>query len=106
MNQDRRYKILLIEDDAVDRMAFERFAKENDSLCTAEFAGSVAERVGAPRTVALGGLVCVAAAALFALRIPSIRAEARQLIVAQGLAGGDPPSEVTGTGENALGRKS
>ena len=65
------------------------------------FAGSVAERIGAPHTVVFGGIVCIGAAILFALRLPSIRAEARQLIVAQGLAGGDPPAEVTGTGAEA-----
>lgn len=43
MSDDKRYKMLMIEDDQVDRMAFERFARENDSLCVATFAGSVAE---------------------------------------------------------------
>jgi hypothetical protein len=58
----------------------------------------MAERIGAPRTVAFGGLVCIAAATCFLWRIPSIRAEARQLIVAQGMAGGEPPAQVTGPG--------
>jgi MFS family permease len=59
------------------------------------FAGSVAERLGAPRTVAIGGVVCILSAAFFALRLPVLRVEARQLIVAQGLAGGEPPQEIT-----------
>jgi hypothetical protein len=59
----------------------------------------MAERAGAPRTVAIGGLVCVVAAIAFRLRLPAIRGEARQLIVAQGLAGGDPPQEITGPGD-------
>ena len=59
-------------------------------------AGWVAERLGAPITVAIGGLICVAAAAVFAARLPSLRVEARELIVAQSLAGGDPPAEMTG----------
>jgi MFS family permease len=59
-------------------------------------AGSVAERIGAPMTVAIGGCVCVAAAAVFAARLPALRGEARQLIVAQSMAGGDPPAEMTG----------
>ena len=63
------------------------------------FAGWMAERAGAPRTVAIGGLVCVGAAIAFRLRLPAIRGEARQLIVAQGLAGGDPPQEITGPGD-------
>jgi MFS family permease len=63
------------------------------------FAGSVAERIGAPRTVMIGGLVCIGAAAIFGLRLPKLRVEARQLIVAQGMAGGDPPAEITGPGD-------
>jgi MFS family permease len=54
-------------------------------------AGWVAEHLGAPRTVAIGGAVCVGAAGIFARRLPSLRAEARQLIVAQELAGAEPP---------------
>ena len=54
-------------------------------------AGTVAERLGAPVTVTLGGVVCVAAALAFGRRLPSIRAEARSLIDAQGLAGEAPP---------------
>ena len=60
------------------------------------FAGWVAERIGAPHTVAAGGLVCLAAAGVFSLRLPSIRAEARELIVAQEMAGGQPSAEMTG----------
>jgi PAS domain S-box-containing protein len=40
--QDKRYKLLLIEDDQVDRMAFERFLKQNDRICQGETAASVA----------------------------------------------------------------
>ena len=60
------------------------------------FAGSLAERIGAPLTVAIGAVASLAAAAVFAVRLPSLRGEARELIVAQGMAGGDPPAEVTG----------
>jgi MFS family permease len=66
------------------------------------FAGALAARIGAPKTIAIGGLVCVGAAAIFAQRVPALRVEARQLIVAQGLAGGDPPAEVTGPGDQAV----
>ena len=59
------------------------------------FAGWMAERIGAPRTVAIGGAIAVGAAIVFRLRLPAIRGEARQLIVAQGLAGGDPVQEMT-----------
>jgi MFS family permease len=64
------------------------------------WAGTIAERIGAPWTVAIGGLVCIVAAAVFGLRLPSLRVEARRLIVAQGLAGGEPPAQVTGPGED------
>jgi hypothetical protein len=46
-------------------------------------AGWTADRVGAPTTVTIGGVICVAAAAVFATRLPSIRGEARALIAAQ-----------------------
>lgn len=62
------------------------------------FAGSMAARIGAPATVALGGMACVAAAGAFALWLPTLRVEARRLIVAQGVAGGEPATEMTGPG--------
>ncbi len=60
-------------------------------------AGALADRIGAPWTVAAGGIVCAIAAGIFASRLPAIRVEARRLIVAQQLAGGDPPQEMTGS---------
>ncbi len=45
--------------------------------------GWVAERIGAPTTVAIGGAVCVAGAIVFNVRLPKLRAMARQLIDAQ-----------------------
>jgi len=59
-------------------------------------AGSVAERLGAARTVAGGGAACLVAAAIFATRLPALRGEARELIVAQEMAGGAPSAEMTG----------
>ncbi len=59
------------------------------------FAGALADRLGAPITVAIGGVACIAGAAIFAARLPGWRTEARQLIIAQGLAGGDPAQEMT-----------
>ena len=60
-------------------------------------AGALAERLGAPLTLALGGVGCIAGAGAFWLHLPSIRVEARQMIVAQGLAGGDPAEEISTT---------
>jgi MFS family permease len=48
-------------------------------------AGSVADQVGAPLTVAIGGVACLAGAFLYSLRLPALRLEARQLIAAQGI---------------------
>ncbi|HKG12488.1 MAG TPA: MFS transporter [Pyrinomonadaceae bacterium] len=61
-------------------------------------AGALAQRLGAPNTVALGGAVCILGAIVFGLRLPALRAEAREIIVALQMAGGDPPEEMT-TGE-------
>lgn len=59
-------------------------------------AGASADRIGAPWTVAAGGLVCMAGAGIFSIWLPRIRVHARRLIVAQQMAGGDPPQEMTG----------
>ncbi len=62
-------------------------------------AGAAAERIGAPWTVALGGALCVAGGLAFAVRIPALRAEARQMLVALHPAAGDPPGAGTGARE-------
>src|SRR5438270_1049678 len=46
-------------------------------------AGSAAERVGAPPAVAAGGVISIAGAVVFGWRLPNLRGEARQLIIAQ-----------------------
>ena len=56
--------------------------------------GALAERLGAPLTVAIGGLASIGGACWFGLQLPKIRVEARRLIVAQAVAGGEP-SEMT-----------
>lgn len=61
-------------------------------------AGWAADRLGAPMTVAVGGVICVAAAGVFWSFLPNIRVHARRLIVAQQMAGGDPAQEMTGGG--------
>jgi MFS family permease len=60
------------------------------------FAGAAATGIGAPMAVGLGSAVALIGAALFAVRLPKIRSEARALIVAQTLAGGEPPQEIVG----------
>lgn len=59
-------------------------------------AGWAADRIGAPTTVLIGGIACIAAAAIFRWSLPRLRAEARRLIVAQQMVGGDPPAGFTG----------
>src|SRR5271155_3860822 len=54
------------------------------------FGGALAERLGAPVTVAIGGAASIAGAYWFGSHLPKIRVEARRLIVAQAVAGGEP----------------
>ena len=58
------------------------------------FGGALANRIGAPMTVRVGGIACVLGAIWFARALPELRIEARRLIVAQGLAGGEPVQEL------------
>jgi MFS family permease len=59
------------------------------------FAGGIAEHLGAPFTVSIGAVACIGAAFLFFFHLPKIRVEARQLIFAQEVAGGEPSVEMT-----------
>lgn len=47
--------------------------------------GAVAERFGAPLTVRLSGIVCVAAGLWFAWRLPAVRAVIRPVYIAKGI---------------------
>ncbi len=62
------------------------------------FAGVVADRAGAPLTVAIGGAVCLVGAWIFSYQLPKLRAEARELIIAQGMAGGEPAEQMNARG--------
>lgn len=59
-------------------------------------AGVLADHIGAPDTVALGGAVCILGGIVFGVRLPLLRHEARRIIVALQMAGGDPADQVTG----------
>jgi MFS family permease len=59
------------------------------------FGGGLADRIGAPLTITIGGIACLGGAAIFGLRLPKLRVEARRLIVAQAVAGGEPSIEMT-----------
>lgn len=58
-------------------------------------AGALADRLGAPVTVAMGAVAAIGGAAIFGRNLPKIRTEARRLIIAQGIAGGEPSVEMT-----------
>jgi MFS family permease len=57
--------------------------------------GALADRMGAPVTVAVGGVASIVGAIWFGRRLPVFRGEARQLIIAQAMAGGEPAEEMT-----------
>ena len=57
-------------------------------------AGILAQKLGSPLTVMIGGLICLIGAAYFARRMPALRGEARQLIIASGMYDGDPPDDL------------
>ena len=56
--------------------------------------GALAHRMGAPITIAVGGVACISGAIWFGRHLPSMRIEARRLIIAQGMAGGEPAQEL------------
>jgi len=58
-------------------------------------AGSLAHKLGASLTVGIGGVVAMVGAGLFGLKLPALRPAAREMIVAQQIAGGDPAQEMT-----------
>jgi MFS family permease len=53
--------------------------------------GALADRLGAPVTVALGAVASVVGGILFARQLPAFRGEARRLIIAQAMADAEPP---------------
>jgi MFS family permease len=58
-------------------------------------AGSVAHKIGAPWTVAMGGIIAAIGGVIFGLRWPALRPAARELVVAQQMTGGTPAQEMT-----------
>ena len=59
------------------------------------FGGAVADRLGAPIAVIAGAVAALGGAAIFGLRLPKMRGEARRLIIAQQMVGGEPAQEMT-----------
>jgi MFS family permease len=58
-------------------------------------AGTMADHIGAPVTVALGGLVSLAAGIVFGRKWPSLRGSARELVAAQSFIRPGSPSDVS-----------
>jgi MFS family permease len=56
-------------------------------------AGKIADRVGAPITVAIGGVVTLAGGLVFARKWPALRGSARELVAAQGMIVSAPPPD-------------
>jgi MFS family permease len=59
-------------------------------------AGALADRVGAPVTVAIGGLISCLGGLAFARKWPSMRGPARELVAAQGMMAPAPQPEESG----------
>jgi MFS family permease len=57
-------------------------------------AGSVSHALGAPRTIMCGGILAIVTAATFWSQLCKLRPMARELIIAQGMAGGEPAQEM------------
>ena len=58
-------------------------------------AGAIADRMGAPLAVIMGAVAGLGGAVIFGMRLPKIRGEARRLIIAQQMVGGEPVQEMT-----------
>jgi fucose permease len=66
-------------------MAFYTMAFLGTAPIGSFLAGALADRIGAPRTIMLGGLACVAGGAWFAARLPSLRALVRPIYAQRGI---------------------
>jgi MFS family permease len=58
-------------------------------------AGAIADHLGAPLAVIMGSVACLGGAVIFGMRLPHIRGEARRLIIAQQMVGGEPVQEMS-----------
>jgi predicted MFS family arabinose efflux permease len=76
-------------------MAFYAMAFLGTAPIGSLLAGIVADRLGAQHTILLGGLACLAGAAWFALKLPTLRRLVRPIYIEQGII--DPHSPATAT---------
>jgi MFS family permease len=76
----------VVEEDLRGRvMAFYTMAFLGTAPIGSLLAGVAADRIGAPRTILLGGLACIAAGGWFALRLPRLRELVRPIYVERGI---------------------
>ncbi len=61
------------------------------------FAGALAKPLGAPLTITIGAVACLGGGVWFLTRLSEFRVVARQMVLSQGLAGGDPVQEIAMT---------
>jgi MFS family permease len=58
-------------------------------------AGSLAGILGAPTTVTVGGAICIIGSIFFRAKLPVLREDARRIIVAMQMTGGEPASKAS-----------
>jgi predicted MFS family arabinose efflux permease len=80
-------------------MAFYTMAFLGTAPIGSLMAGALAERVGAPATIAAGGVACLMAAAWFARRLPQLRVLVRPIYVERGIL---PVPAIVDTGQKSL----
>jgi MFS family permease len=78
-------------------MAFYTMAFMGTAPFGSLLAGALAERIGAPRTILLGGCACIAGAAAFSRSLPRLRALVRPIYVERGIL----PEIAAGLGDAA-----
>lgn len=76
-------------------MAFYAMAFLGSAPIGSLLAGALAERIGAPATVVLGGVACIAGGLWFASRLPALRELIRPIYIERGILA--PPALDTGT---------
>jgi MFS family permease len=59
------------------------------------FAGMIANYLGAPITVAIGGAACIGGSLIFGSQLDSFRYEAKRIIIALQMTGGEPASKAS-----------
>jgi predicted MFS family arabinose efflux permease len=76
----------IVEDKKRGRvMSFYSMAFQGVAPFGSLIAGAVASRIGAPRTLAIGGAICVCGAGLFSMQLPNLRRLIRPIYVQIGI---------------------